>query len=106
LSDNSAKEPIGTKSDPKKRSNIKTDDDDDDIFGISQTKNEHLNNRRNIKNLSINTSNSQNLEFISEENNIENEKNKDIPAELNPSNLYKLADNDQYPRKVFIYDGK
>jgi hypothetical protein len=34
LSDNSAKEPIGTKSDPKKRINKKTDDDDDDIFGI------------------------------------------------------------------------
>lgn len=106
LSDNSAKEPIGTKSDPKKRSNKKTDDDDDDIFGIGQTQNDNLNNRRNIKNLSINTSNSQNLEFISEENNIENEKNKDIPAELNPSDLYKLGDNDQYPRKVFIYDGK
>ena len=53
LSDNSAKEPIGTKSDPKKRSNKKTDDDDDDIFGISQTQNDNLNNRRNIKNLSI-----------------------------------------------------
>jgi hypothetical protein len=106
LSTESSIEPQGSKNCIKKR-NHKIDDEDEDVdddddelnlFNQTQAQTQHQSFSRNTKNLTISISNTPTDSIVKE--------STELPKELTLSELYKLGEKDQYPRKAFIFDGK